>query len=62
MVVSKHLANASIILTECMALRDGVLTVKKKKIGFLDLEIKGDSKVIIDCYNKKKKNLVQLFY
>ena len=34
-----------------MALRDGMLAVKRK--GFLNLEIEGDSKIVIDCYNKK---------
>ena len=36
-------------------LRDRILAAKN--IGFLDLEIEGDSNVIIDCYNKKKSNL-----
>ena len=33
-----------------MALRDGVKAAKNN--GFLNLEIEGDFKVIIDCYNK----------
>ena len=37
MATSKHLANASIIIAKCMALKDGVLTIKKNV--FLDLEI-----------------------
>ena len=32
-------------------LRDVILATKNK--GFLDLEIEGDSKIIMDCYNKK---------
>ena len=35
-----------------MVLRDGVLVVRDN--GFLNLDIEGDSKVVIDCYNKKK--------
>ena len=34
-----------------MALRDGVLAARYN--GFPDLEIEGDSKVIIDYYNKR---------
>ena len=41
MARSRHLGNTSIITMECIALKDG-------------LEIEGDSKVIIDCYNKNK--------
>ena len=48
---SRQLGNASIITAECIALRDGVLTVAYN--GFSNLEIEGDFKVIIDCYNKK---------
>ena len=43
--------DASIIIAECMVLRDGVLATKNN--GFLTLEIEGDSKIVIDCYNKK---------
>ena len=43
---SKYLANDSIIITKCVALRDGVLAVINN--DFLDLEIERDSKVIID--------------
>ena len=35
-----------------MTSRDGVLNTKNN--GFLNLEIEGDSKVVIDGYNKKK--------
>ena len=45
MVGSKHLVNASIINAKCVAL----ISCN----GFFNLEIEGDSKVIIDCYNKK---------
>ena len=34
-----------------MALRDGVLATKKK--GYLNLEIEGDLKIVIDYYNKR---------
>lgn len=43
--------DASIIIVECMVLRDGVLATKNN--GFLTLEIEGDSKIVIDCCNKK---------
>ena len=52
MVASGYLANSSIIIAEHMALRDDVLVVKNN--GFLELDIERDSKVIIDCYSKKK--------
>ena len=38
-------------MKECIALIDGVLAANNN--GFVDLEIEGDSKVIIDSYNKK---------
>ena len=41
---SRHLGNALIIMTECVVLRDSILNVIC--IGFSNLEIKGDSKVI----------------
>ena len=34
-----------------MTLRDGILATKNKDL--LVLEMEGDSKVVIDCYNKK---------
>ena len=46
----KHLGNTSIILAECMTLRDGILASKNN--GFVSLEIEGDSKIVIDCFNK----------
>ena len=52
MTVSRHLANASINITKCVILRDDVLVTKNN--GFLDLDMEIDSKIIIDCYNKKK--------
>ena len=51
MAGSKHLGNALIINVECVALSDGVLATRLN--GFFNLEIEGDSKVIIDYYNKK---------
>ena len=47
----KHIGKASMIVAECMALRDGILAAKNN--GFLSLEIEGDSKIVIDCYNKR---------
>ena len=46
MAASRHLDNASKIIAECMVLKDGVLVAKHN--GFLDLEIEGDCKVIIN--------------
>ena len=46
MIASKHISNSSIIIAECMILRDSVLANKNN--GF-----EGDSKIVIDCYNKK---------
>ena len=43
---SRHLDSASKIIAECMVLKDGVLAAKNN--GFLDLEIEGDCKVIIN--------------
>ena len=48
MIASRHISNSSIIIAECMILRDSVLANKNN--GF-----EGDSKIVIDCYNKKKK-------
>ena len=39
------------IIVECMTLRDVILAVKNN--GFLNLEIEGDSKIVIDCFNKR---------
>ena len=51
MAGSRHLGNTSIIMAECVALIDGILVATHN--GFSNLEIEGDSKVIINCYNKK---------
>ena len=50
------MGNVSIIIAECMAFRDGVLAAKNN--GFLNLEIKGDSKVIWKICRRK---LYQVF-
>ena len=60
MTGNRHLGNTSIITKEYIVLRGGVLIVAYN--GFSNLEIKGDSKVIIDCYNKKVINIVQLIF
>ena len=41
-----------------MTLRDDMLAAKNNK--FLNLEIDGDSKIVINCYNKKKKVIFQV--
>ena len=33
-----------------MSLRDGILAARNK--GYSNLEIEGDSKIVIDCHNK----------
>ena len=60
MIASRHICNALIIITEYMALRDDMLVAKNN--GFLNLEIEGDLKKVIDCYNKKVIFLVLLCY
>ena len=40
MVACRHIGNSSIIVAECMTLRDDMLVAKRK--GFLNLEIEGD--------------------
>ena len=50
-VACRHIENFSIIFVEYKTLRDGILAVKNKDL--LGLEIKGDSKIVVDCYNKK---------
>ena len=51
MVACRYIGNSSIIVIECMALKDYMLAVKRN--GFLNLEIEDDSEIVIDCYNKK---------
>ena len=51
MAACRHIGNSSIIVAKCMALRYGMLAVKRK--GFLTLEIEGGSKIVICCYNKR---------
>ena len=54
MAGSRHLGNASIITAKCGALRDGILAAIYN--SFSNLDIEGDSKVVIDCYNKKSSS------
>ena len=51
MVVNRHISNTSIIIAEYMTLRDDISVIKNNE--FLNLEIEGNSKIIIDCNNKK---------
>ena len=60
LVGSRHLGNALIIIADSVVLRDGVPAAIYN--GFTNLEIEGDSKVIINCYNRRSSSLVQLFY
>ena len=46
MIANRHISNPSVIIAECMILRDKLLVNKNN--GF-----EGDSKIVIDCYNKK---------
>ena len=50
MAACKHVGKSSIIVIECMALRDGTFAAKNKR--YSNLDIKGDSNIVIDCYNK----------
>ena len=51
MTESKYLSSASIITIEYVVLRDDVLVVIYN--GFSNMKIEKDSKIVIDCYNKK---------
>ena len=46
MIANRHISNPSVIIAKCMILRDKLLANKNN--GF-----EGDSKIVIDCYNKK---------
>ena len=60
MVVCRYMRNSSIIVIKCITLREiYILVVKNKKN--LDLKIKNDSKIVIDCYNKKVNILNYIF-
>lgn len=50
MVRNINLDNTSIIIIKCMALRNGVLVARNNE--FSNLEILGDSKIVIGCFNK----------
>ena len=50
MAAYSYLGTTSIIIAECMALRDDMLAAKND--GFLSLEIEGDSKIVVGCSNK----------
>ena len=60
MIISRHLDNASIIIVEYMTLRDDILAFKNNE--FLNLQIEWDSRIVIDCYNKKKVIFLVLLY
>ena len=60
MDASRHMSNVSIIIEECMTFRDDLLVVKNNE--FLNLEIEGDLKVVMDDYNKKKVIFLILLY
>ena len=51
MTASRHISNVSIIITEYMTLRYDMLAAKNNE--FLNIEIEGYLKIVIDCYNKK---------
>ena len=48
----RHLGNASIIIAECIALRDDVVATIYNV--FTNLEIEGDSKIIIKTSSRSK--------
>ena len=41
----RHIGYSSTIVAKCMVLRDGILVAKNK--GLLNLEIEGDSKIVV---------------
>ena len=45
-VTSRHISNVSIIITKWMTLRND--TLANKNTGFLNLDIKGDLRIVID--------------
>ena len=47
-VTSRHISNVSIIITKWMTLRND--TLANKNTGFLNLEIEGDLRIVIDWY------------
>ena len=51
MVSCRHVANTLIIVAKCIALRDEILATKSKSHS--NLEIEGNKKIIIDCYNRR---------
>ena len=62
MVVCKYMRNSSIIVIKSIYiyLYIYILVVKNKKK--LDLKIKNNSKIVIDCYNKKVNILNYIFF
>ena len=60
LIKSRHLGNTLTITTKCVGLRDDFIAYSDN--GFLNLETKEDSKVIIYCYNEKTVYLVQIFF
>ena len=60
MAACRHIGNSSVIVVECMPLRDDMLPTKRK--SFLNLEIEGDSKIVINCYNKKINISSSIFF
>ena len=51
MTVTKHLDSALIITAECITLRDVIQAARLNDLS--NLKIEEDSKIIIDCFNKK---------
>ena len=61
MVVCRYMRNSSVIVIKCITLRNiYILVVQNKKK--LDLKIKNNSKIVIDCYNKKVNILNYIFF
>ena len=54
MAASRHIGNVLIIITECITLKDSMLVAKNN--DFLNLEIEGGLKIVIDCYNNNNNN------
>ena len=61
MVVCRYMRNSSVIVIKCITSRNiYILVVQNKKK--LDLKIKNNSKIVIDCYNKKVNILNYIFF
>ena len=57
---SIHLGNDSFIVVECITLKDDILDAIYN--DFTNLKIERDSKIIINCYNRKSSSWLVGYY